>query len=61
MDFEWDEAKRASNLLKHGIAFEDAPKIFDSDHIIKTDNRNNYGEIHFQCLGVIKQEIIMMV
>lgn len=27
--FEWDPAKAAANLEKHGIAFEDAVAIFD--------------------------------
>jgi uncharacterized DUF497 family protein len=29
MDCEWDEAKAASNLRKHGIDFADAAGIFD--------------------------------
>ncbi|EIL91874.1 BrnT family toxin [Rhodanobacter sp. IGA1.0] len=28
MDFEWDDAKAALNLRKHGIAFEDAAYVF---------------------------------
>jgi uncharacterized DUF497 family protein len=28
MDFEWDDEKAASNLKKHGIAFEDAELVF---------------------------------
>ena len=27
--FEWDEAKNAANLAKHGIAFEEAATIFE--------------------------------
>jgi len=26
----WDEAKRQSNLLKHGLDFADAPEVLDS-------------------------------
>jgi len=29
MEFEWDEAKRQANILKHGIDFVDAGAIFD--------------------------------
>jgi uncharacterized protein len=29
MDFEWDEAKRPSNLEKHGLDFRDALRVFD--------------------------------
>ena len=29
MEFEWDEAKRASNVEKHGVDFVDAVALFD--------------------------------
>lgn len=29
MDFEWDEAKAALNLRKHGVDFADAVGVFD--------------------------------
>jgi len=29
MDFEWNEAKRRSNLDKHGLDFRDALDMFD--------------------------------
>lgn len=28
-DFEWDDAKAASNLAKHGVTFQEAKKVFD--------------------------------
>ncbi|MGY8789596.1 MAG: hypothetical protein ACKVKR_04775, partial [Pseudomonadales bacterium] len=28
-EFEWDPGKRAANLLKHGLDFKDAAKIFE--------------------------------
>lgn len=28
MEFEWDAAKAASNLAKHGVSFEDAMTVF---------------------------------
>ena len=27
-EFEWDEAKAASNLAKHGVSFEEASEVF---------------------------------
>ena len=32
--FEWDETKRISNLMKHGIDFLDAAEVFLQDHLI---------------------------
>lgn len=29
MDFEWDAAKAAINLAKHGISFHEASSVFD--------------------------------
>ena len=32
-EFEWDEAKRASNIEKHGFDFIDAVARFDNQHL----------------------------
>jgi uncharacterized protein len=29
MRFEWNESKAASNVLKHGVSFEEAKTVFD--------------------------------
>lgn len=34
MEFEWDEAKRESNLTKHGIDFPLAERLFDGRPVI---------------------------
>jgi uncharacterized DUF497 family protein len=39
MDFEWDEAKRQANILKHGIDFVDAMGIFTSRFLETEDLR----------------------
>ena len=31
MDFDWDEAKAARNLQKHGVSFEEAKTAFDDE------------------------------
>jgi uncharacterized protein len=31
MEFEWDEAKRAANLAKHGVDFEDVLPMFERE------------------------------
>ena len=30
-EYEWDDAKAASNLLKHAVAFEEAMTVFSDD------------------------------
>jgi len=29
VEFDWDDAKAASNLAKHGVSFEEALTVFD--------------------------------
>jgi len=29
VQFEWDEKKAKSNLLKHGVSFDEAESVFD--------------------------------
>lgn len=31
MEYQWNEAKRLTNLRKHGIDFTDIPSVFDGD------------------------------
>ena len=44
MRFEWDEAKRAANLAKHGIDFADVPELFSGPMLMGPDTRKDYGE-----------------
>ena len=30
MDYEWDTAKAATNIKKHGVSFEEAQTVFDN-------------------------------
>ncbi len=34
LNFEWDDAKNASNLNKHGIDFEDATAIWEGPVLV---------------------------
>lgn len=36
--FEWDESKDRANIVKHGVGFDEATKVFrDPDLIIRED------------------------
>jgi hypothetical protein len=51
VDFEWDPAKAASNLAKHGIDFADAVLVFaDPNRVERIDSRAR-GELRFQTIG----------
>lgn len=53
MEFEWDEAKRRSNMRKHGIDFSQIVSAFDSPMFNRLDNRQDYGEERWIGLGIV--------
>jgi uncharacterized protein len=61
MEFEWDEAKRISNLRKHGIDFADVPAMFDGDTLTFEDVRNDYGEQRFTVYGLLQYTIAVVI
>ena len=44
MEFEWDEAKNATNLVKHRVDFHLVHTFDWAGAIIEPDNRYDYGE-----------------
>ena len=57
--FEWDEAKRQSNIEEHGIDFEDAASIFSRPYLRIRSDRND--EMRFVAIGCIKDIEIAVV
>jgi uncharacterized DUF497 family protein len=48
--FEWDDAKNASNVEKHGIDFEDAIAIFEKPVLVLPSSRS--GEVRWVAIGL---------
>ena len=61
MRFEWDEAKRESNLLKHGIDFIEVEKVFEGETVTILDVRFDYGEERFITLGLLDGRVVVIV
>jgi len=58
--FEWDEAKAASNLRKHGVRFDDAMLVFgDSFAVMEEDCI--VGEVRWQTLGWPGGNLLLLV
>jgi len=57
MEFQWDEAKRISNLEKHGVDFLEAALIFEQPTLTKLDTRKDYGEKRYISLGMIDDTV----
>ena len=61
MQFEWDESKRISNLLKHGIDFLDVPPVFNEAILTIEDDRFDYGEERFVTFGLLQGRVVGIV
>jgi hypothetical protein len=55
----YDPAKRASNLEKHGLDFEDAAEVFAGPAITVPDPR--YAEERYQTFGYLGGRIVQVV
>ena len=62
LSFEWDPAKAASNLAKHGVSFEAASTAFgDPRSLVIPDPAHSQLEDRFILLGQTQQELIVVV
>ncbi len=61
MIFEWDAAKNAANLLKHGIDFRDAVRIFEGAIWERIDDRRSYGEMRMIAIGVVDGREVVVI
>lgn len=62
MNFEWDAAKAALNLRKHGVAFEDAARVFlDSSRLEIYDEHENSGEDRWATIGQVYSAMLYVV
>ncbi len=59
--YEWNEAKRAANLDKHGIDFADAEKFGWAEARVYLDARRDYGETRFQAFARLGEVACVMV
>jgi uncharacterized DUF497 family protein len=60
--FEWDEAKRAANLAKHGVDFVAAVRVFEDERLVEAeDQRREYGELRVRALGLSRGLLLMVV
>lgn len=60
MKFTWDEAKRSSNIEKHGIDFADVPPMFDGNVFTIEDQRFDYGETRYIAFGLLQFRVIVV-
>jgi len=61
MDFEWDETKRQTNILKHDVDLLEAVVIFDDFTVIEQDSRDYGGETRWKATGMIEGECFVLI
>ena len=53
MRYTWTDSKNRQNVSLHGIAFEDAVRIFDGPTVEQADDRFDYGERRVYAIGLV--------
>ncbi len=60
--FEWDNAKAASNLRRHGISFLEAVEVFSDEVAIEVfDASLDYGEDRYIRIGLSGTKLLAVV
>jgi len=61
VEFEWDPAKDAANLAKHGVSFAQAARVFaDPRRLERIDRRQDYGEERRQTIGAVDGRVLLL-
>ena len=51
--FEWDDAKAAQNVAKHGVSFDEASTVFYDPHaLVVEDDEHSYNERRLVIVGI---------
>jgi uncharacterized DUF497 family protein len=53
MRFTWDPEKNHINVRRHGLAFNDATRIFEGPTVERIDDRFDYGEKSVYAIGLV--------
>jgi uncharacterized protein len=61
MGFEWDERKRRANLTKHGIDFDAAQRMFQTQIVEREDERRDYGEKRVVAYGEVNGVVLCVI
>lgn len=61
--FDWDDAKNRQNQRKHGVAFDDAQRLFESgsDYLEVFDAEHSEDEDRFIAVGPTRGGILVVV
>jgi len=58
--FEWDESKDRANIVKYGIGFDEARKVFSDPHVIIREDRVVEGEERLHPIGYVERVLLVV-
>jgi uncharacterized DUF497 family protein len=62
MRYSYDRLKKAANLKKHGLDFDDARQVIESGQTVTfEDNRFEYDEPRFITMGLLSGVVVVIV
>ena len=61
MKIEYDPNKRRETLETRGIDFESIVEVFDEFHLVRPDERKDYGEVRNITLGALRGRAVICV
>jgi len=62
MQYSYNNTKKALNLAKHGLDFDDARLVIESGKPVTFEgNRFDYGEQRFITLGLLQDSLVVIV
>lgn len=61
MRYSYDPEKKAENLKKHGMDFDDARSVIESAQAVTfEDRRFDYGESRYITLGLLHGKVVII-
>ena len=62
MRYSYDQLKKASNLAKHGLDFDDARQVIEGEQTVTfEDRRFDYDEPRFITMGMLSGVVVVIV
>jgi uncharacterized DUF497 family protein len=58
--FEWDPNKDRANIVKHGVAFDEARKVFSDPHVIVREDCIIEGEQRLHAIGYVERVLLVV-
>jgi len=58
--FEWDERKNRANIVKHGVGFDEARRVFSDPHVMIRQDRVVEGEERLHAIGCVERVLLVV-